>query len=154
MELVEHLALHFLPREARLGTQVDALVRQAAADDRAALVELQFLSARDGDAQAERDVVREMVATDGEAAGEDDLAAHVGDVFGGARAEVEHERAEPALLVGEHRGGRGEAGEDAFLAFEAGFLHGAHAVLDARRGAVDDVAVGLDRAAVHAGRGR
>jgi hypothetical protein len=73
---------------------------------------LDFFGFGDGSAEADGQVVGEMIAADGDGAGVADYAAAVDDKFGGAAANIEEAAAEVAFVLREAGLGGGERLED------------------------------------------
>ena len=91
-----------------------------------------------------------MIAADAEDAALFHRAIHIQNVIRRAAADIDHERAEIFLMLGEHDLRGGERGEDHVLHFERQFLHATDRVLDARPHAVDDVKIRLELLPEHA----
>jgi hypothetical protein len=99
------------------------------------------------EAQAEGEVVGEVIAADGNDASDPRIPVAVEDVVGGAAADVEHEHAVAALLVGgDHRAG-GEAGEDDLVDLQVEAVDEMNAVGDLPLVAVDSPIADVELAA-------
>jgi hypothetical protein len=118
--------------------------------DRGAVIDLELFGAAEGDFEAVGEVVRNVVAADSEDAGVFDDAFRVNDVFGGAAADVDDERAHFFLLIVEERKGAGEAAEDDVFDFELQAFDGADGILQAIEISVHDVDIDFDARAEHA----
>ena len=138
--------------ETGIVLQQDRFARQTIAESDAAFLDLEFLRARHRNAQAHRDVVRDVIAADAEDAALFHRAIDVENVIGRAAADVDDERAEIFLMLGEHDLRGRERGEDDVFHFERQFLHAADRVLDPRAHAMDDVKIRLEFLPEHADR--
>ena len=90
-----------------------------------------------------------MIAADGEDAALFHRAIDIKNVIGRAAANIDHERAEIFLVLGEHNLRGSQRAEDDVFDFERQFLDAPDRVLNAGAHAVDDVKIGfqfLDRA--------
>ena len=149
---VERLALDFLAGKPGIVFQQNRLARQTIAEGDAAFLDLELLRARHRDAQTHRDVVRNVIAADREHAALFHRAVDIENVIGRAAADIDDERAEIFLMLGEDDLGGRERGEDHILHIQRQFFHATDRVLDPRSHAVDDVKIGLQLLAEHADR--
>ena len=132
--------------------QQDRFARQTIAENDAALFDLQFFRARHRDAQAHRDVVRDVIAADREDAALFHRAVDIENVIGRPAADIDDERAEIFLMLREDDLRGSERGEDDVLDFERQFFHATDRVLDPRAHAVDDVKIRLQFLPEHSDR--
>ena len=126
------------------------IARNRAADRAASLVNLQSLRLAHRDAQAEREIVRDVVAADAEHSALLHCAARIHDEARRAAADVHHDCARGLLVRIEHRLRCGVRGEDDVLDLDVEIDHALEAVADARGDAMHDVKVRLQLAPVHA----
>ena len=149
---VERLALDLLCRQNRNRPSARPFRPADNCRGHAALLDLEFLRARHRDAQTHRDVVRDVIAADREDAALFHRAVDIENVIGRPAADIDDERAEILLMLGEDDLGGSEGGEDDVLDIERQFLHAADRVLNPRAHAVDDVEIGLQFLAEHSDR--
>ena len=116
---------------------------------RRAVFELEFFRAAQRHFQAVGQVVGNMVAANRQNAGVPDDAVGINDVIGRAAADVNDQRAEFLLFVGQQRERRGEAVENNFVHFQLQTFDEADGVLEAVRVAVNDVDVHFEPRAEH-----
>ena len=79
-----------------------------------------------------------------------DRAIYIQNVIRRPTPDIDDERAEVFLMLGEHDLGGGERGENDVLHFEGQFLHATDRVLNARPHTVDDVEIRFEFLAEHA----
>ena len=119
---------------------------------RAAPLPLQLLGLGDRHAQADRDVVGEVVAADRHHRRVPQAAALEDGEVGRAAADVDQRHAELLLVGGQHGFARGELLEHRLLDVHARLVHRRDDVLRGRGAAGDDVDVHLEAGAGHADR--
>ncbi len=122
------------------------------ARERAAALALDFFRVGHRRAEADRDVVGEVIAADADDRGVPEAAALVNGDVGGAAADVHQRDAELLLVVGEHRLARGELLDDGLGHGDARAVHARDDVLRGALAAGDDVDVHLEARARHADR--
>ena len=135
--------------EAELVGEAQGLLLRRLGGQRGAMLQFQFMGARQRHFQPDREVAGNMVAADRQHAGMPDDAVGVGDVFRGAAADVNHQRAQLLLLVGQQRERHGNAVEHDVFHFQRRGADEADGILQAVGIAVDDVHVHLQPRAQH-----
>ena len=131
---------------------LDGLVFLDHRRERAAAAPLDLLGFRNRRAQADGDVVGEVIATDGDDGGVPHAAALEDGEVGGSAADVEQRDAQLFLVRGQHRLGRRELADHRIDHFDAGPVDASHEVLRRRLAAGDDVHVDLEPGAGEADR--
>ncbi len=116
---------------------------------RRAVFELELFRAAQGHFQAVSQIVGNMVATNRQHAGVLDDATGINDVIRRAAADVNDQRAEFLLLVGQQRQRRRKAVENNFIHFQLQAFDKANGVLQAVRVAVNDVHIHLQPRTEH-----
>src|SRR3984957_19717840 len=116
----------------------------------AAVQAFNFFGFVDGGAQADREIVGEVVAADRDGGGVARDAAGKSDEFGGAAADVEQAGAEFAFVLGQARFGGGQRFKHGIVDADAGPIHGGDDILGGGAGGGDDVHVGFEARAHHA----
>src|SRR6266545_3916265 len=125
-------------------------LRQEAARQCLAVVELELLGLVQRRAQADRDVARDVVAADRQHGHVPRRAVVVDDDVGRPGADLDEAHAELDLLRRQHALARREPGAHHVLDIEARAVHALDHVLDRRLGAGDDVGLDLQAVAGHA----
>src|SRR5271154_4655562 len=105
-----------------------------------------------GSAQADGEIVGEMIAAHRNRGGVTDYATREGDHFGGAAADIEQAGAELAFVLREAGFGGSERLENGVVHSHAGAIYGGDNILGGGAGGSDDVDVGLEALADHADR--
>ena len=141
-----------LPGETGIVLQQNRFAREAIAEHGAAFLDLELLRARHRDAQTHRDIVRDVIAADCEHAALFHRAVDIEHVIGRPAADIDDERAEIFLMLGEDDLRGGERREDDILHIERQFFDASDRVLNPRSHAVDDVEIGLQFLAEHSDR--
>src|SRR5271154_3015718 len=111
---------------------------------------LDFFRFAAGSAQADGEIVGEMIAAHWNCGGVADHSAGEGDHFRGAAADVEQAGTEFALVLREASFGGSERLEDRVVHAHAGAIYGGDDILGGRAGSGDDVDVCLQALADHA----
>ncbi len=151
-DLVETGAFDLAAGEARVIFEDDGIAGNGVVDLGGTLFDFETFGAGDGNAEADGDIVGDVIATDGENAGMRDGSVDVDDVIGGATADIEDEGTEVFLVLVEDDLGGGEGIDDDILDFDVGVADAAERVLNAGLDAVDDVEIGFEFVAEHADR--
>ena len=149
-DALQMLEVDGLERQAEFVGDGDGLAFDFLVQQRGAVFELELFRAAQRHFQAVGQVVGNMVAADRQHAGVLDDAVGIDDVIGRAAADVNDQRAEFLLLVGQQRERRGEAVEDDFVHLQLQAFDEADGVLQAVGVAVDDVNVHFQPRAEHA----
>src|SRR5277367_763159 len=116
----------------------------------AGVLAFDFFSFVDGGAQADRQIVSEMIAADRDGGGVARDSAGEGDKFSGAAADVEEASAEFAFILSETGFGGSERLENRVVDADARAIHGGDNILGGGAGGGDDVHVGFEALADHA----
>src|SRR5271154_5801742 len=103
-----------------------------------------------GSAQADGEIVGEMIAAHRNRGGVTDYATREGDHFGGAAADIEQTGAELAFVLREAGFGGGERLEHGIVHAHAGAIYGGDDILGGGAGGGDDVDVRFQALADHA----
>src|SRR5271170_822770 len=103
-------------------------------------------------AQADGEIVGEMIAAHWNRGGVADYAAGKGDHFGGAAADIQQTSAELAFVLREASFGGSERLKDRIVHAHAGAIYGSDDILGGGAGGGDDVHVGFQALADHADR--
>src|SRR5271168_1332795 len=103
-----------------------------------------------GSAQADGEIVGEMIAAHRNRGGVTDYATREGDHFGGAAADIEQTGAKLAFILREAGFGGGERLEHGVVDADAGAIYGGDDILGGSAGGGDDVDVGLEALADYA----
>src|SRR5271168_1525723 len=111
---------------------------------------LDFFRFAAGSAQADGEIVGEMIAADWDRCGVTNYPAGEGDHFRGAAADVEQASAEFTLVLREAGFGRGERLEDGVVHADAGAIYRGDNILGGGAGSGDDVDVRFQALADHA----
>src|SRR5271168_3485691 len=111
---------------------------------------LDFFRFAAGSAQADGEIVGEMIAADWDRCGVTNYPAGEGDHFRGAAADVEQASAEFTLVLREAGFGRGERLEDGVVHADAGAIYRGDNILGGGAGSGDDVDVRSQALADHA----
>ena len=151
-DLREDAARHQARLAAADAGHLHRLVLADHGGERAAAAALDLLGLGQRRAQADGDVVGEVIAADRDDAGVPHRAALVDDDVGGAAADVDEGDAELLLVARQHRFGRGELAQRRLHHVDAGAVDAGDQVLRRAGRAVDDVDVDLEARAGHADR--
>src|ERR1700722_6781113 len=116
----------------------------------AAVQSFDFFGFVDRGAQADRQIVGEMVAADRDGGGVARHAARKSDEFGGAAADIEQAGSEFAFVLGQAGFGGGQRLKDGVVDSNAGAIHGGDDILGRGARGGDDVHVGFEALAHHA----
>ena len=116
----------------------------------APVMTLDLLGFGDGRAQANRQVVGEMIAANGHCAGVAHDTAAVDDQLGGATANIEQAAAQVAFILGQAGFRRGQRFEYRVVDEDAGLVCGGHQVLRCGDGRSNDMDVRFQPLADHA----
>jgi hypothetical protein len=149
-DLREHLARELAGLAAADRRHVHGLLRGHERRERAAVALLHVLGVGHGRAQADRDVVRHVVAAERQDRGVPDGAVAIEGDVRGAAPDVDDEDAELLLVRVQHGLRRGEPLEHDVVDGEPGAIDGADDVLHGGDGAGDDVHLDLQAHARHA----
>src|SRR5260221_634645 len=117
---------------------------------RTGILDLDVLGVLRGRAHGHRDVVRDLIARNGNHGGVPDRAAAEHRDIRGAAADVDHTHPEVLLILGEHRVARGQLFQHDVVDAETAALHALDDVLCRAVGAGDDVHLGLEPHSRHA----
>ena len=140
---VQHLPLDLLARESRVIFQNDFVAGEGFSEKRGPLLDLEFFGAGDRDAEADRDVVGDVVAADCQHPAVAYGPVEVDDVIGDAAANIHHERSGLFLVVVEHDLCGGQGVDHHVLDDDVAFLHAPDGILHPRSDAMDDVKIRL-----------
>ena len=128
-------------RSPTLAISMAAILARAARGPRQGILALDFLSFRNRRAQADGEIVSEMIAADGMAAVWRTTPARINNHFGGAAADIEQASAEFALVLSEAGFGGRRRLENRIADTNAGAIHRGDDILRGGGRGGDDVDV-------------
>ncbi len=136
-------------RSPTLAISIGRVFGQQGAES-AGVLALDFFGFRNRRAQADGEIVGEMIAAHRDGRGVAHHSAGEGDQFGGAAADIEQAGAEFALVLREAGFGGSERLEHRVVHAHAGAIHGGDNILRGGAGGGDDVHVRFEALADHA----